>query len=319
MDFRHLRYFVAVVDEGQFVRAAAELHVAQSALSQQIRDLERELGAELLHRDRRGVTPTTAGVVLLGHARALLERAELARAEVAQLTGVITGTLRIASGSPSGPVPLPATLAEFQRRHPAVEIVIRDAPSEELIRWLEDGTVDVAVITFAPDRLPARLQGTLITRERLLALVPYGHALATRDRVSLAELATESLVTFPSGSGVRQTIDEGFRAAGARRPAVTAETIDPLAMIELVGVGLGVAIVPPSFADLATPAVRAVELEPPGLLENVTLAWPRERRALPALDAFLGARRRLAPGGVMRAPLFYLRRSFQLFAIGSTA
>ncbi|HTU28717.1 MAG TPA: LysR family transcriptional regulator [Solirubrobacteraceae bacterium] len=287
MDFRHLRYFVAVVDEGQFVRAAGALHIAQSALSQQIRDLERELGAELLHRDRRGVTPTTAGEVLLGHARALLERAELARAEVAQLTGVITGTLRIASGSPSGPVPLPATLAEFQHRHPAVEIVIRDAPSEELIRWLEDGTVDVAVITFAPDRLPTRLQGTLITRERLLALVPYGHALAGRDRVSLAELASESLVTFPDGSGVRQTIDEGFRAAGAPRPAVTAETIDPLAMIELVGVGLGVAIVPPSFADLATPAVRAIELAPPGLLENVTLAWPRERRALPALDAFL--------------------------------
>jgi DNA-binding transcriptional LysR family regulator len=287
MDLRHLRYFVAIVEEGQFVRAAAELHVAQSALSQQIRDLERELGAELLHRDRRGVTPTAAGQVLLTHARALLERAELARAEVAQLTGVITGTLRIASGSPSGPVPLPATLAEFQRRHPAVEIVIRDAPSEELIRWLEDGTVDVAVITFAPDRLPTRLQGTLITRERLLALVPYDHALAARHQVSLAELAAESLVTFPGGSGVRQTIDEGFRAAGARRPAVTAETIDPLAMIELVGVGLGVAIVPPSFADLATPAVRAVELKPPGLLENVTLAWPRERRALPALDAFL--------------------------------
>ncbi len=296
MDLRHLRYFVAVVEEGQFVRAAAGLHVAQSALSQQIRDLERELGAELLHRDRRGVTPTTAGEVLLGHARALLERAELARAEVAQLTGVITGTLRIASGSPSGPVPLPATLAEFQRRHPAVEIVIRDAPSEELIRWLEDGTVDVAVITFAPDRLPARLQGTLITRERLLALVPYGHPFAARDRVSLVELATESLVTFPGGSGVRQTIDEGFRAAGARRPAVTAETIDPLAMIELVGVGLGVAIVPPSFADLATPAVRAVELTPPGLLENVTLAWPRERRALPALDAFLELADEWLPG-----------------------
>jgi DNA-binding transcriptional LysR family regulator len=287
MDLRHLRYFVAIVEEGQFVRAAAELHVAQSALSQQIRDLERELGAELLHRDRRGVTPTAAGEVLLGHARALLERAELARAEVAQLTGVITGTLRIASGSPSGPVPLPATLAEFQRRHPAVEIVIRDAPSEELIRWLEDGTVDVAVITFAPDRLPARLQGTLITQEWMLALVPYGHALASQRQVSLAELAAEPLVTFPHGSGVRQTIDEGFRVAGVPRPSVTAETIDPLAMIELVGVGLGVAIAPPSFANLTTPAVRAVELAPPGLLENVTLAWPRERRALPALDAFL--------------------------------
>jgi DNA-binding transcriptional LysR family regulator len=287
MDLRHLRYFVAVVEEGQFVRAAGELHVAQSALSQQIRDLEHELGTELLHRDRRGITPTAAGTVLLGHARALLERAELARAEVAQLTGVITGRLRIASGSPSGPVPLPATLAEFQRRHPAVEIVIRDATSEELIRWLQDGTVDVAVITFAPDRLPARLEGTLIAQERLLALLPHDHELAARSSVSLGELAGDSLVTFPAGSGIRQAIDDGFRRAGVPRPAVTAETIDPLAMVELVGVGLGVAIVPPSFADLATPAVRAVGLTAPGLLENVTLAWPRDRRALPALDAFL--------------------------------
>src|SRR5579875_120808 len=231
MDLRHLRYFLAVLDEGQFVRATATLHVAQSALSQQIRDLERELGAELLHRDRRGVTATPAGEVLRGHARALLERAEVARAEVAQLTGVITGRLRIASGSPSGPVPLPATLAEFQRRHPAVEIVIRDATSEELIRWLEDGTVDVAVITFAPERLPARLEGTLVAREQLLALLPHDHRLAGRSEVSLAELGADSLVTFPPGSGIRQAIDEGFRTSGVQRPAVTAETIDPLAMV----------------------------------------------------------------------------------------
>lgn len=287
MDLRHLRYFVAVVDEGQFVRAAGELHVAQSALSQQIRDLERELGAELLIRDRRGVTTTPAGEVLLGHARALLERAEVARAEVAQLTGVVSGTLRIASGSPSGPVPLPATLAEFRRRHPAVEIVIRDAPSEELVRWLEDGTVDVAVITFAPDRLPGRIEGTLVARERLLALVPHDHALAARDEVSLELLGAESLVTFPRGSGVRDAIDEGFRGAGVARPAVTAETIDPLAMLELVGAGLGVAIAPPTFAEFAGPSVRAIPLSSPGLRNNVTLAWSRERRALPALDAFL--------------------------------
>jgi DNA-binding transcriptional LysR family regulator len=287
VELRHLRYFVAVVDERQFVRAAGALHVAQSALSQQIRDLERELGAQLLIRDRRGVTPTPAGEVLLDHARELLRRADVARAEVARLAGVIAGTLRIASGSPSGPVPLPATLAELQRRHPAVEIVIRDAPSEELVRWLEDGTVDVAVITFAPERLPDRVQGRLVARERLLALVASGHPLADRTRLSLAALAAEPLVTFPRGSGVRDAIDEGFRAAGVRRPKVTAETIDPLAMLELVGVGLGVAIAPATFAELAGPAVRAVALTSPGLQNNVTLAWSRERRSLPALEAFL--------------------------------
>ncbi len=287
MDLRHLRYFTTVVDEGQFVRAAAELHVAQSALSQQIRDLERELGVELLLRDRRGVTPTPAGEVLLGHARALLERAETARAEVSRLAGVVSGTLRIGTGSPSGPVPLAATLAEFQHRHPAVEIVIRDATSEELVRWLETRTVDVAVITFAPERLPERVQGTLVGRESLVALVPSAHPLATASEVPLAALATEPLVTFPRGSGTRDTIDGGVRSAGVPRPRITAETDDPLGMLELVAVGLGVAVAPVSYGDFAGRGVRAVELASPGLEHTVTLAWPRERRALPALDAFL--------------------------------
>ncbi len=290
MDLRHLRYLVAVVDEGQFVRAAAALHVAQSALSQQIRDLERELGAELLYRDRRGVRPTPAGEVLLGHARAMLERADVARAEVARLTGVITGTLRVGSGSPSGPVPLPAMLAEFQRRHPAVEIVMRDTTSEEFVRWLQEGTADVAVLSFPPDRLPEGIRGALIAREALLALVPVDHRLADRARVSLRSLAGERLVTFPSGSGVRAAIDEGFAAAGLARPAITAETIDPLAMLELVAEGVGVALVSTSFAELAElagPGLRAIPLSRPTLHHSVTLAWSRERRALPALDAFL--------------------------------
>ena len=287
MELRHLRYLVAVVEERQFVRAAAELHVAQSALSQQIRDLERELGAELLVRDRRGVTPTPAGEVLLGHARALLERAEVARAEVAQLTGLVSGRLRVGSGSPSGPVPLPATLAEFQRRHPAVEIALRDATSEELLQGLDDGTVDVALVSFAPQELPERLHGELITREPMVALLPADHPLASRARVSLKALADGPLVTFPRGSGMRDTIEEGFRAAGVRRPTVSAETIDPLATLELVGQRLGFSLMPRSVADHAGRDVRVVSLVAPGLQRNITLAWVRERRSLPALDAFL--------------------------------
>jgi DNA-binding transcriptional LysR family regulator len=297
MELRHLRYFLAVVEEHQFVRAAAELHVAQSALSQQIRDLERELGTELLVRDRRGVTPTPAGEVLLGHARAVLARVELARAEIAQLTGLVAGTLRVGSGSPSGPIPLPATLAEFGRRHPAVDIVLRDTTSDELVRWLEDGVVDVAVLSFSPERLPERIQGALVAREPLLALLAAGHPLATREEMPLRALAAEPFITFPRGSGVRDTIEEGFRAAGVRRPKIIAETIDPLAMLELVGEGLGVALVPTAIAELAGAAVRAVPLASPGLRGNVTVAWARERRSLPALEAFLELASEWLPGG----------------------
>jgi DNA-binding transcriptional LysR family regulator len=298
MELRHLRYFVAVVEERQFVRAAAALHVAQSALSQQIRDLERELGAELLHRDRRGVTVTPAGELLLGHARAILERADLARAEVAKLTGVISGALRVGSGSPSGPVPLPATLAAFQRRHPAVEIVLRDAPSEELVRSLQDGALDIAIVSFLPEHLPEQVHGALITREPMVALIPAGHTLAEGATVSLAALSGEPLITFPRGSGIRGTIEDGFRAAGVPRPVVTAETIDPLATLELVGQGLGCSLMPQSVAGHAGADVAVVALRRPGLRRIVTLAWAHERRSRPAVDAFLELAAAWIPGGL---------------------
>lgn len=302
MELRHLRYLVAVVQERQFVRAAAELHIAQSALSQQIRDLERELGVELLVRDRRGITPTPAGEVLLGHARLLLAQADEARAEIAELTGLVSGSLRVGSGSPSGPVPLPATLAELQRRHPQVEISVRDTTSEELLRWLDDGAVDVALVSFGPEQLPERLHATLVTREPMVALVPAGHRLAGRARLSLRALAGEPLVTFPRGSGMRDTIEDGFRDAGVARPPVTAETIDPLATLELVGQGLGVSLMPRSVAAHAADDVSVVPLARPGLGRNITLAYARERRSLPALSAFLELAAEWLPGGESSSP-----------------
>ncbi len=155
------------------------------------------------------------------------------------------------------------------------------------MRWLREGTIDVAVITFAPESLPESIQGTLIARDRLLALVPRAHRLAGSPRISLRRLAGEPLVTFPRGSGVRSAIDDAFLAAGIPTPRITAETIDPLALVELVGAGLGIALASHSYAELAGPDVVVVPLSRPGVEHAVTLAWSGERRAAPALDAFL--------------------------------
>lgn len=287
MELRHLRYFVAVVEERQFVRAAARLHLAQSALSQQIRDLEADLGTTLVVRDRRGVTPTAAGEVLLRHARRLLDQAEDARAEIEQLTGVVTGRLRVGTGSPTGPVSIAAALAELTRRHPRVEIALQDTTSDELLRWLDEGIIDVAIVSHMPDQIPGRYGRDLIAREPLLVLVPAGHPLADRHALPLAALADATLVTFPRGSGVRDAVEAGFANAGIPLPRISAETIDPLAVLELVSHGLGVAIAPESFAALADATVQSVPLAGPGLARPLTLAWSGTRRAAPALTAFL--------------------------------
>jgi len=287
MELRHLRYFVAVVQEGQFVRAAARLHVAQSALSQQIRDLERELGTGLLVRDRRGVALTPAGEVLLDHAQRLLDQADAARAEIAQLTGLVAGRLRLGTGTPTGPVALGAILAELQRRHPLVQIVLRDTTTAELIQWLEEDTIDVGLISIDARQLPERLEGTLVAHEPVVVLVPADHRLAGRRRLALPQLSAERLVTFPRGSGMRGIIEAGFRTARVPVPQVTAETNDPLTIVELLVHGLGITLAPESFAALVDERVRAVPLARPGLTRSLSVAWARRRRSLPALDAFL--------------------------------
>ena len=180
MELRHLRYFVAVVEERQFVRAAARLHLAQSALSQQIRDLEARSGRRAAgprpswrdaDRRRRGAPAPRAHAARSGRD---------ARAEIDQLTGVVTGRLRVGTGSPNGPVSIAAALAELTRRHPRVEIALQDTTSDELLRWLDEGVIDVAIVSHMPDQIPARYGRDLIAREPLLVLVPAGHALAGR-------------------------------------------------------------------------------------------------------------------------------------------
>lgn len=286
MDLRHLHYFVSVAREGQFVRAARRLHVAQSALSQQIRALEREVGAELLIRDRRGIRLTAAGAVLERHATRILTAVDDARAELQQLTGLLAGRLHIGAGAPTGPVRLAHALEGFRAAHPGVEVKVSDASTDELLRKLGAGEIDAAVVSTVPELLSDDLDGLLIARERFVALVPPGHRLAARRRLRLAELEREPIVTYARGAGIRAAVDAALADAGIAAASIAAETMDSTMLLDLVRHGLGVAIVPRSFAELAgdLPAARLVgtSLERPR-----TLAWARERRASPALAAFL--------------------------------
>lgn len=189
-----------------------------------------------------------------------------------------------------------AALAEFTRRHPRVEIELQDTTSDELLRWLDEGIIDVAIVSHMPDQIPGRYGRDLIAREPLLVLVPAGHALADCPALPLSALADEPLVTFPRGSGVRDAVEAGFVEAGIALPRISAETIDPPAVLELVGHGLGVAIAPESFAALADSTVQPVPLAGESLARPLTLTWSGTRRAAPALTAFLGARAPVSAG-----------------------
>lgn len=191
-----MRYFVAVAEELHFGRAAARLHMSQPPLSRAIRQLESELGAALFARSPAGVTLTGAGTVLLPEARALLARADLVRARVAAAAGARTLTVGVLEG---GAGPQVSRLADaFRRRHPHVEVRIRESDLSEPACGLSAGRVDVALTRGPFDTSGLRVRE--LRAEPVGALLRADDPLARRERLSLADLAGRRWFTFPPGT-----------------------------------------------------------------------------------------------------------------------
>jgi DNA-binding transcriptional LysR family regulator len=179
MELRQLRYFVTVAEEESFTRAARRLHVAQPGISAQVRKLEDELGEPLLDRSDRSVRLTAAGVEVLPHARAALASAEAARSAVTELAGLTRGRVRVGTVPSCPVVELPGHLASFHRRFPGIDISLSEANGDDLVKAIEEGDIDVAVVGAAGEPNP-RLRRVELTDERLLAAVRRDHPLAGR-------------------------------------------------------------------------------------------------------------------------------------------
>ncbi len=281
MELRQLSYFVAVADEGQFTRAAVRVSVAQPAVSAQIRRLERELGEPLFHRDRRGITLTEAGQALLPHARAVLAAAERGRDTVASLHGMLHGRLRIGVSRPVDDR-LAATLGDFHRSYPAIEVLLCEQHNEPLLKAVLNGNLDAAIVGMAGEP-PSQLSTRVIAREPLVVGVFRHHPLAHRTTIALGQLRDEPIITLTHGSGLRKVLESACRNAGFT-PRITAETSELASLIELAAEGLGVAVVPRSALDGAELAV--LKLTHPRLQRRTALAW-NQATTSPAGRAFL--------------------------------
>jgi DNA-binding transcriptional LysR family regulator len=220
MDVRQLEYFVAVAEELSFTRAAAACHVVQSALSYQIARLERENNVTLFERTSRSVRLAPAGDLLLPRARRVLAELDLARTELSELAGVLTGRLRlgmIGVASEAAPA-VERALVAFHQRHPAVEITIQDTGSAAMADQVRGGTLDVAFIGLFADQVPGDIVHRLLAVEPLVAIVDPGHRLAGAERADLAELAALTpFVEMRAESGIRRQVDAAFERAGAVR------------------------------------------------------------------------------------------------------
>jgi DNA-binding transcriptional LysR family regulator len=288
MDVRQLEYFLAVAEELNFTRAATRCHVAQSALSYQIARLEREHGVTLFERNSRSVRLAAAGEVLVRRARAVLDEIETARAELAELAGVVTGRLRlgmVGSTGQAAPV-VERTLAAFHHRHPAVEIVIRDTGSQRMAEQVRAGELDIAFVGLFAEQLPADLTHRILTDEPLVAAVPRGLPYSDAP-ADLGVLAAESaFIEMRAESGLRQQVDAAFARAGInRRIAFELSTSD--AVIRFVALGFGAALVPRSAATNRLDDVAVFELADPAARHPISMVHRRPEPTAPSARAFL--------------------------------
>jgi DNA-binding transcriptional LysR family regulator len=190
MELRHLRYFVTVAEEASFTKAAQRLRVAQPGVSAQVRQLERELGEQLLDRSGRSVRLTHAGAAVLPFARDALAAADGARRVVDEVRGLLRGRVAVGMVTACGAVDLPTLLAGFHRAHPDVEIMLTEANSDELLDGIRAGDLDLAWVGLAGPS-PAGIDTQVVVDEPLVAAVGYGDAWAARSAIRLRDLETD--------------------------------------------------------------------------------------------------------------------------------
>ncbi|WP_432523270.1 LysR family transcriptional regulator [Kineococcus sp. SYSU DK006] len=281
MDLRQMEYLVALADERQFTRAAALTGVSQSGLSAAIRTLEDELGTTLFRRTSRRVEPTDAGLALLPHARSMLELATAARDAVVQATRALSGTLRVGAEQCLGLVDVSALLERFHRRFPQVEISFAQAGSHDLLTQVRDGELDVALVA-TTEHLGA-VTATELGREPLVLLAPPASALAARAEVAWADLADAAFIDLHPSWAVR-TLGDGACAARGVHRRVRFTVGDVHTLLDLVGRGLGAAIVPRHVAakpQAAGLGVVAMPADAPAWVVSV-VTGARERAGSPA-------------------------------------
>jgi LysR family transcriptional regulator, transcription activator of glutamate synthase operon len=279
VELRQLRYLDAVARRRSFTQAALDLHIAQSALSQQIRRLERELGVELLRRTTRRVDVTEAGELVLARARRALAEADAARADLDALEGLARGTLRLGGLPPVGRVHPAALIAEFSRAHPGVAITVREDVAFRLLGQLRDGSLDLVMALVDPEELDG-LEGLRLLDEELVVIAPPDHPLARAKRVRVERLAGEALVTHGTGSALRDALLA--LVPGGR---VVAEVNELATVRELTARGLGVTIMPRSVVASHGDRVAIRPLSPRHALP-FSLIWRASERPTPAAQAF---------------------------------
>jgi DNA-binding transcriptional LysR family regulator len=277
LDVRRLKILQEVAARGSFSAAADALYLSQSAVSQQVAALEKEVGMSLLERTREGPKLTDAGRTLLGHAEAAIARLEEAEHELAAIAGLEGGELRMASFPSASVTVLTEALSRFARTHPKISLSVTEAEPEESVRMLKAAEIDVAIVFDYPllaspsDR---DIEKVLLVTESMHLALPRDHPKAASGKLSLSDFADQAWLCGVRPSSCGELIVEACRDAGFE-PRIAFESEEYQVLQGYVAAGLGVTLLP----DLVLPDLR------PDLVVRATDPEAPKRRVWAAVRA----------------------------------
>jgi DNA-binding transcriptional LysR family regulator len=288
VEIRDLEYFLTCCQAGSFTAAAREAHIVQSAMSSAIARLERELGVSLFDRSSTPVTVTEHGAALQAAAQRVLEAVQQARDDVAAVSGKVRGTVILGCLLHTAPLDLAAVLAALRRRYPEVIVQLRQSATGSAgnLEGILDGSIDIALTGGPPDPEPGHAPRGVIVRpltsEPLVFVCPADHPLSGRTRVTVADLADETILRFPPGWGVRAAVD---RVLGPDPSAI--EIADYALMLQVVREGFGTTLLPASAVGDGHQDLRLIPADDPRLRWNLSAIISAARHPAAAATALL--------------------------------
>jgi len=285
MELRHLRTFVTLAEELHFGAAAARLNVAQPALSQQIKRLEKELGVQLLARTSRRVALTAEGAMLVAWARRTLNDADSLKRIARRAAEGEVGVLRIGAVSPATFEILPLALRRLVDASPDVEVQLQIMDTPQQVDALVAEQLDIGLLRPWVDH--SDIHTELLYDERMLAAVPSRHPLASRGTIHASELAGEAFISYrrQRSDGYNQMIMSICRDAGFI-PEIQQELDEIYTIVAMVAAGLGVALLPIPARNLQIPGVAYLDLHDPQAHAPLCLGWLRTRHG-PLAQSFV--------------------------------
>jgi DNA-binding transcriptional LysR family regulator len=282
MELYQLGYFIEIARQRSFTRAAERLHMAQPALSQQMKNLESELGTALFIRGRKEIQLTAAGKAFLPRAEALLTQAEAAKAIVSDVAQLRGGKLIIAAIPSVSACLLPEVIRSFSRLHDKVELQLIEDSSERVAENVESGLADIGFLQLPASK--SAFETRTIISEPFVLLVAKSHPLVKQKEVALKQLAAESFIFYKGRA--RDTALEACRKAGFE-PRIACESGELETVRALVAAGLGLAVVPQLAAGNLPKTIQAITIREPKMHRQIAAVWQKGSVLSPAAHALL--------------------------------